>query len=55
MEPEQVWRNDMWQAAGRAGPQRWPVKLSVAVVMSLCVAAWVVLAGILHICLSALS
>ena len=48
-ERKPVWRHTIWQARGPVAPQRWPLKLSVLVLGSLCVAAWVLLGSALHI------
>ena len=48
LERKAVWRHSVWQARSAVEPRRWPAKLSLLVLGSLCVGAWIVLGGALH-------
>jgi hypothetical protein len=52
-ERKPVWRHSVWQVRSPAAPQRWPLKLSVLLLTGLCIAAWVLLGGALHVLYSA--
>lgn len=51
-ERKPVWRHAIWQARG-AAPQRWPLKLSLLLLTTLCLAAWMLVGGALHALYSA--
>lgn len=48
LERKAIWRHSVWQARNAVEPRRWPAKLSLLVLGSLSVGAWMVLGGALH-------